>query len=47
MATFMVRRYIAFRETLLKTGSHRVQKGVLKRQGVGPNTWDREAPQSQ
>jgi crotonobetaine/carnitine-CoA ligase len=47
MAKFMVPRYIEFRETLPKTGTHRVQKGVLKRQGVGPNTWDREAPQSQ
>jgi len=47
MAKFMLPRYIEFREALPKTGTHRVQKGVLKRQGVGPNTWDREAQQSQ
>jgi crotonobetaine/carnitine-CoA ligase len=47
MARFMVPRYIEFREALPKTGTHRVQKGVLRRQDVGPNTWDREAQQSQ
>jgi crotonobetaine/carnitine-CoA ligase len=43
MARFMVPRYVEFCEALPKTGTHRVQKGVLKRQAVGPNTWDREA----
>jgi crotonobetaine/carnitine-CoA ligase len=43
MARFMVPRYIEFRGALPKTGTHRVQKGALKREGVGPNTWDREA----
>jgi crotonobetaine/carnitine-CoA ligase len=43
MAKFMIPRYLEFRDSLPKTGTHRVQKGELKRQGVGPNTWDREA----
>ncbi|MEJ2131197.1 MAG: AMP-binding protein [Gammaproteobacteria bacterium] len=42
MAYFMVPRYIEFRDELPKTGTHRTQKGALKREGVGPNTWDRE-----
>ena len=46
MAKFMVPRYVEFRGELPKTGTHRVQKGVLKREGVGPNTWDREAQPS-
>jgi crotonobetaine/carnitine-CoA ligase len=46
MAKFMVPRYIEFREELPKTETHRIQKGVLKREGVGPNTWDREAHKS-
>lgn len=43
MAKFMVPRYIEFRDELPKTGTHRVQKSLLKQQGVTPNTWDREA----
>jgi crotonobetaine/carnitine-CoA ligase len=43
MARFMVPRYIEFREELPKTETHRIQKSGLKRDGVGPNTWDREA----
>jgi crotonobetaine/carnitine-CoA ligase len=43
MAHFMVPRYLEFRETLPKTGTHRVQKGKLKLDGVGSRTWDREA----
>ncbi len=43
MARFMVPRYIEFRDALPKTGTHRVQKSSLKGDGVGPNTWDREA----
>jgi crotonobetaine/carnitine-CoA ligase len=43
MAKFMVPRYIEFREELPKTETHRIQKSGLKRDGVGPNTWDREA----
>jgi crotonobetaine/carnitine-CoA ligase len=46
MAKFMVPRYVEFRGELPKTETHRVQKGVLKREGVGPNTWDREAQRS-
>jgi crotonobetaine/carnitine-CoA ligase len=43
MARFMVPRYIEFRDALPKTGTHRIQKSSLKREGVGPDTWDREA----
>jgi crotonobetaine/carnitine-CoA ligase len=43
MARFMVPRYIEFRDALPKTGTHRIQKSSLKREGVGPKTWDREA----
>jgi crotonobetaine/carnitine-CoA ligase len=43
MAKFMVPRYLEFRDAIPKTETHRVQKGVLKREGVGPATWDREA----
>ncbi len=42
MAAFMVPRYVEFRDVLPKTETHRVQKDVLKREGVGPRTWDRE-----
>ncbi|MBW2245091.1 MAG: ATP-dependent acyl-CoA ligase, partial [Deltaproteobacteria bacterium] len=44
MAAFMLPRFVALRESLPKTATHRVQKGVLKKEGVGPQTWDREAP---
>ena len=42
MAKFMVPRYVDLRDELPKTETHRVQKGVLKREGVGPGTWDRD-----
>ncbi len=42
MAKFMVPRYVEFRDELPKTGTHRVQKSELKRQGVTARTWDRE-----
>jgi crotonobetaine/carnitine-CoA ligase len=43
MARFMVPRYIEFRDELPKTGTQRIQKSILKQEGVGPGTWDREA----
>ncbi|MBW2244353.1 MAG: AMP-binding protein [Deltaproteobacteria bacterium] len=43
MARFMVPRYIEFQAALPKTETHRVQKRVLKNNGVSPQTWDREA----
>jgi crotonobetaine/carnitine-CoA ligase len=43
MAKFMIPRYIELRDSIPKTGTHRVQKSALKREGVGPSTWDREA----
>ncbi len=42
MAKFMVPRFIEFRSEFPKTGTHRTQKSVLKAEGVGPATWDRE-----
>lgn len=43
LASFMVPRYIEIRDSLPKTETHRVQKTELKKAGVGPATWDREA----
>jgi carnitine-CoA ligase len=42
MAKFMVPRYVDFRESLPKTETHRVQKAVLKKQGVTATTWDHD-----
>lgn len=42
MAKFMVPRYFEFRDELPKTGTHRVQKSLLKQQGVTAKTWDAE-----
>ena len=42
MARFMLPRYLELRDALPKTGTLRVQKSLLKREGVGPKTWDRE-----
>ena len=42
MASFMLPRYIEFRTEFEKTGTQRIQKALLKKEGVGPNTWDRE-----
>jgi len=43
MARFMVPRYIDFRDAIPKTETHRVQKAVLKSEGVTSTTWDGEA----
>ena len=43
MAGFMVPRYVEIRDALPKTETHRIQKAALKRDGVSPRTWDREA----
>jgi crotonobetaine/carnitine-CoA ligase len=42
MAYFMVPRYLRFMESLPKTPTERVQKVVLRNQGVTVDTWDRE-----
>ena len=47
LAAFMVPRYVEIRDALPKTGTHRVQKRVLERAGVGPATWDRESCRSE
>jgi len=43
MASFMIPRFIEFRSEFPKTETHRIQKSVLKSEGIGPATWDREA----
>jgi crotonobetaine/carnitine-CoA ligase len=42
MAKFMRPRVIELRSEVPKTGTHRIQKSVLKKEGVGPDTWDQE-----
>ena len=42
MAYFMVPRYLRFMESLPKTPTERVQKVVLRKEGVTQDTWDRE-----
>jgi crotonobetaine/carnitine-CoA ligase len=43
MARFMIPRYVEFVDELPQTETNRVKKAVLREQGVGPATWDREA----
>ena len=42
MAYFAIPRYIAFRDSLPKTPSERVEKYKLKVEGVTEDCWDRE-----
>ncbi|HUG04668.1 MAG TPA: AMP-binding protein, partial [Steroidobacteraceae bacterium] len=42
MAYFAIPRYIAFRESLPKTPSERVEKFKLKDEGITADCWDRE-----
>lgn len=42
MAYFMVPRFIRFMSALPKTPTERVQKYLLREQGVTPDTYDRE-----
>jgi len=42
MAYFMVPRYIDVVEDIPRTGTLRVQKADMKKQGVTDRTWDRE-----
>ncbi len=42
MAYFMVPRYVEFKDSIPKTGTHRPIYPPLKKEGVTPNTWDRE-----
>ncbi len=43
MAYFMVPRYVRIMDRLPKTPTEKVQKAVLREEGVSPDTWDREA----
>lgn len=42
MPYFAVPRYVEFMDSLPKTPTERVQKYLLKQQGITANTWDRE-----
>jgi crotonobetaine/carnitine-CoA ligase len=42
MAYFMIPRYLRFMEAFPKTATERVQKHVLRAEGVTSDTWDRE-----
>mgnify|MGYP001764497798 CR=1 FL=1 len=42
-AYFAIPRYVAFRDSLPKTPSERVEKYKLKAEGVTADCWDREA----
>jgi crotonobetaine/carnitine-CoA ligase len=42
MAHFMVPRYVDVVDDIPRTGTIRVQKGSMKKQGVTERTWDRE-----
>lgn len=43
MARYAIPRYVEFRDTLPKTGTHRIEYSVLRQEGITPQTWDREA----
>jgi crotonobetaine/carnitine-CoA ligase len=43
MAYFMVPRYVRIMKQLPQTPTLRVQKAVLRQEGITPDTWDREA----
>ena len=43
MAWFMTPRYVRFMDQLPQTPTLRVQKAVLRQEGITPDTWDREA----
>ena len=42
MPYFMIPRFIRFVDSLPKTPTEKVQKHILKEQGVTPDTWDME-----
>ena len=42
MPHFMIPRFIRMLEEMPKTASHKIQKQVLRDEGVTPTTWDRE-----
>jgi carnitine-CoA ligase len=43
IAHFALPRYIRFRDDLPRTPSLRVQKHILRAEGIPPGCWDREA----
>ena len=42
MAHFMLPRFIRIVDELPKTPTRKVQKNLLKEEGITPDTWDRE-----
>ena len=43
MAYYAIPRYVELRDSLPKTGTHRIEYSILKQEGITPETWDREA----
>jgi carnitine-CoA ligase len=43
MAHFMVPRYVRILPALPKTPTNKIQKAELRKEGVTPDTWDRDA----
>ena len=43
MAHFMLPRYVRVMDALPKTPTNKIQKADLRREGITPDTWDREA----
>ena len=43
LAHFMIPRYIRIMPVLPKTPTQKVQKHILRAEGVSPDTWDRAA----
>jgi crotonobetaine/carnitine-CoA ligase len=42
MAYYAIPRYIEMRDSLPKTGTHRIEYSSLRQEGITPETWDRE-----
>ena len=42
MVKYMVPRHVEFRESLPKTGTGKVEKVKLKKEGLTPDTWDKD-----
>ena len=43
MAHYAIPRYVELRDSLPKTGTHRIEYSVLKEEAFTDRTWDREA----
>jgi crotonobetaine/carnitine-CoA ligase len=43
MAHFMIPRYVRIVDSLPKTPTHKIEKYVLRKEGLSAGTWDRQA----